>query len=214
MITQNPIVGRSKKKLAGVYARTLWGKNIIQSCPGPSTVKPTQALQDSRAAFKRVMLMANIVPTPILYNMYYAAPVGRSRRSVLASQLFTGVQRENKQVSFDLTAISELGTNQVAATVALVYTIPSKNFTIAKSQFSATQTADQSRVPCIFAISYSLAVCLPLIENTSLNGNDLVFRDVSDTLVGESVLLIPLWQINIGTSQNPNYVYGSFSKES
>lgn len=213
MITQNPITGRSRKKLAGVYARTLWGQNIIQSCPGPSNTPPTKALKDSRAAFALVMQMANMVPSQLLPYLFYTAPVGRSRRHVLSSQLYKGVLRNDKQISFDVNAINQLGTNPVATVAGLVYTIHAKSFSIPVSSFSATQLADLTRVPCIFAISYNLRVCVPFYDYTSIDGDNLVFNNISDTFLGQTVLLLPLWQINIGTTSNPIWVLGRYQAE-
>lgn len=214
MITQNPLTGRSRKKLAGVYARTLWHKNVIQSCPKPSSTPPTQALKDSRAAFALVMQMANMVPCPLLSYIFYTAPIGRSRRHVLSSQLYGGVLRNDKQISFDVNAIKQFGTNPVSSVAGLVYTIPDKSFSIPKSSFSATQIADTSRVPCIFAISYDLGVCVPFYDYTTIDGDDLIFSNISDTFLDKSVLLLPLWQINIGSASNPVWVLGRFQAES
>lgn len=214
MITQNPIVGRSRKKLAGVYARTLWGKNVIQSNPSKSSVPPTRALKDSRNAFGHIMQMANMVPKSILYNIYYNAPVGRSRRHVLSSQLFTGVQRANMEISYNLSALSMFGSNPVSTTSGLIFTVQAKNFQLAKTLFSATPIADISRVPCVFAISYELGVCVPLLDYTAVFNDELQFTNISDTFIGHAVLLLPLWQINLGTSQNPIWVFGSYAAES
>lgn len=214
MITQNPITGRSRKKLAGVYARTLWGKNVIQSCPSPSNVPATRALKDSRSAFGRVMQMANMVPKSLLYDIYYSAPVGRSRRHVLSSQLFTGVVRSNQEISYNLSAFAQLGTNRVSTNAGLLFTPSGKSFTIPKSAFPATQFADTSRVPCVFAISYELGVCVPLLDYTTLAEDELQFDNVSDTFIGHEVLLLALWQINIGTQLTPVWCYGGFSAES
>lgn len=210
MITQNPIVGRSRKKLAGVYARTLWGKNVIQSVPVKSSVPPTRALKDSRNAFGHIMQMANMVPKSILYNIYYNAPVGRSRRHVLSSQLFTGVQRANMEITYNLSALSMLGSNPVSTTSGLLFTVQAKNFQLAKDLFSTTPIADTSRVPCVFAISYELGVCVPLLDYTAISNDELQFTNVSDTFLGHEVLLLPLWQINLGTAQNQIWVFGSF----
>lgn len=210
MITQNPIVGRSRKKLAGVYARTLWGKNVIQSCPSPSSVPPSIALKDSRSAFARITAMANMVPASLLLNLYYSAPVGRSRRHVLSSQLFTGVQRTNMEISYNLSALSMFGSNPVSTTSGLLFTVQAKNFQLAKDLFSATPIADTSRVPCVFAISYELGVCVPLLDYTAVSDDELQFTTISDTFIGHEVLLLPLWQINIGTVQSPIWVFGSF----
>ena len=210
MITQNPITGRSRKKLAGVYARTLWGKNVIQSCPGKSNVPPSVALKDSRAAFARVMSMANQVNASLLSTIFYTAPVGRSRRHVLSSQLFEGVIRDNGEIRFNLEEITQLGTNRVTTNIGLIYTVPAKSFTLPKSSFPATEYADTTRVPCIFAISYELGICATWIDYTTIDGDNLSFSNISDTFIGQRVLLVGLWPTNIGTAQNPIWVYGGF----
>lgn len=213
MITQNPIIGRSRKKLAGVYARTLWGKNVLQSLPSPTKVPPTKALNESRAAFGRVTTMANMIPASLLFNICYATPVGRSRRHVVTSQLFTGVVRDGLDISFNLEAISQFGTNPVVTRSGLLFTIPAKAFTIPIADFNATQLADTSLVPCIMAMSYELRVCVPWLPYTEIDGDTLSFSNISDTFLGHEVLLLPLWQVNIGTAQNPIWVYGSFNAE-
>ena len=213
MITQNPITGRSRKKLAGVYARTLWGQNVIQSCPTHSTIPPTQALSDSRAAFKRIQLMANQVPSSLLNNIYYTAPVGRSRRHVLSSQLFAGVLRDNLAISFSVEALTQLGTNPVTTQSGTLYTVLDTSFTLPVSRFNATQLADTSRVPCVFAISYDLQLCVPLLSYTTLEDNMLAFTNLSETFLGQQMFLLALWQTNIGTSANPVWVYGRFQEE-
>lgn len=210
MITQNPIIGRARKKLSGVYARTLFGKNVIQSCPTHTNIPATKALQDSRFAFGVVSRMANAVPSFLLPSLYYTAPVGRSRRHVLASQLFTGVQRVQHVVDFNLSALSELGTNPIVTTEGLLHTVTATAFSIPVANFNVTQLADTSRVPCIMAVSYALRLCVPLLDYTELDGNALFFSNLSETFLNQSVLLLPLWQTNVGTQQNPIWVYGSF----
>lgn len=210
MITQNPITGRSRKKLAGVYARTLWGMNIIQSCPGPSKVPPSAALKSSRTTFGHVMMMANQVDAWLLTQIYYTAPVGRSRRHLLSKQLFAGVVRNNGEITYNLEAISQLGTNPVSTTIGLIYTIPAKSFTLPKSSFPYTTAADTSKQPCVFAISYDLGLCVPLLSYTELVGDDISFTNISDTFIGQRVLLLCLWQVNIGTTQTPVWQFGRF----
>lgn len=210
MITQNPITGRSRKKLAGVYARTLWGKNIIQSCPGPSKVPPSPALKSSREVFGLVMSMANQVPASLLTKIYYTAPIGRSRRHVLSSQLFAGVVRNENEITYNLEAITQLGTNPISTTAGLIYTITAKSFVLPKSSFPATNVADTSRTPCVFAISYELGLCVDLLSYTMVDGDDLKFSNISDTFINKSVLLLCLWQVNIGTVQTPVWEYGRF----
>lgn len=213
MITQNPLTGRSRKKLAGVYARTLWGQNVIQSCPGPSHTPPSQALKDSRAAFARVMQMANMVPASLLFSFYYTAPIGRSRRHVLASQLYAGIQRVDKIISYQPHNIQQLGTNPVSSTDKLQFTVPGKSFQLPKSSFPSTNIAFTDRVPCIFAVSFGLRLCVPLVDYTQIDGDNLIFSNISDSFIGHDVLLICLWQINIGTSATPIWVYGRYQSD-
>ena len=212
MITQNPIVGRSRKKLAGVYARTYCGKNIIQSLPKPTTIPPTQALRDSRAAFAVVRQMSAMFPASLLPQIYYNAPVGKTRRSVFMSQLFQGVVRDNMQISFNELAIQEIGSNPVVTSSMIPITVPGKDFSLPLYTFLATEVADTTRVPLIIALHYPLKICQSWLSYTQIDGNNLVFRNISDTLVNEVVFLICLWQTNIGSSQIPVWTFGRFAR--
>ena len=212
MITQNPIIGRSRKKLAGVYARTLWGMNIIQSLPSPSSKPPTKALRDNRSAFAVVQQMANMVPPSLLPSLYYDKPVGRSRRHLISSDINTGVVHVDKEVSFDLTAFTRLGTNPIVTSNTVIHTATDKNFTMPKAMFDATDIADTTRQPCLFALSYEAAVCVPLLDYATLDGDNIVFQNVSDTFVGLSAAYVCLWQVNVGTEQYPVWVYGSYRR--
>lgn len=210
MITQNPIIGRARKKLSGVYSCTLYGKNILRTCPGPSNKPPTAAQRSARSAFALVNQMANMVPKSILYNIYYAAPIGRNRRQFITSQLLAGCHREEGETIFDLTAITALGSNTPSTRAGLLYTIPAKVFSVPVSAFSATTAADTTKIPCVMAISYEKGVCLPLLSYTTLSEGVLLFNNISDTIVGAEVLLLALWQVNVGTSGVPVYAFGSF----
>lgn len=212
MITQNPIVGRSRKKLAGVYARTYCGKNIIQSLPKPTTIPPTQALRDSRAAFAVVRQMSAMFPASLLPQIYYNAPTGKTRRSVFMSQLFQGVVRDNMQISFNELAIHEIGSNPVVTSSMIPITVPSKDFSLPLYTFLATEVADTTRVPLIIALHYPLKICQSWLPYTQIEGNNLVFRNISDTLVNEVVFLICLWQTNMGSSQIPVWTFGRFER--
>ena len=211
MITQNPIVGRARKKLSGVYARTLYGKNIIQSCPSPSNNPPTKALADSRAAFGHVMAMANMLPKSLLYNMFYNASVGHSRRHAFSSQLMQAVQRGTDGITYDPTAIAEIGSNPVVTTTGLLYTVPGASFTIPISEFQATSIADTTAVPCVIALSYDLGLCVSLLPYTAIVDDNLSFNNISESFFGQKVFMVALWQTNIGTQQTPNMVYGRYA---
>lgn len=210
MITQNPIVGRSRKKLAGVYARTLWGMNIIQSLPAPSKVPVSPALRSSRDAFGVVARMSSQVPAQLLPSMFYTAPTGRSRRAVLTSQLMKGVIRNSSGIVLDETGITKLGTNPITSIHPLRWYDPGSSFRIPISSFGATDLADTSRVPLIFAISFDLKLCDSWLYCTSIDGNDLVFNNISETFIDKFVWLFCLWQVNIGTPTTPIWVYGSY----
>lgn len=212
MITQNPIVGRSRKKLAGVYARTLWGMNVIQSLPSKSNIPPTQALKSSRNAFAVVQQMCNMIFPIILPQLYYEKPVGRSRRHCLSSDFFTGVIRQNKEVFFDLSAFSRLGSNPVTSFQSLLFTPSEKNFSFPTTTFPATERADTTKPPCIFVLSYELATAAALTTNVTLQDDTIFINNLSDTFLNNEVLFVCLWQTNVGTVQYPNYVFGSFDK--
>ena len=213
MITQNPIIGRSRKKVGNVYARTLWGKNILQSCPTPSTNPTTKKQKANRSAFALVSSMANMFPASLLNQIYYTQPDGRSRRHVLCSQLYTAMTRNENTVTFNPSNLSELGTNRVVTNAGLLYTVPAKSFTIPVAAFPASASADTTRVPLVVAVSFELAICVDLLSYTELDGDNLVFSNISDTLLNHDILLLCLWQTDIGTTQLPNYIYGSFKLE-
>ena len=212
MITQNPIVGRSRKKLAGVYARTYCGKNIIQSLPSPSSVPPTRALINSRAAFATVRQLAAMFPASLLTQIYYSQPQGRTRRSEFMSQLFHGVVRTNGEIVYNEMEILQIGSNPLVTTTCLPVTVPDKHFSLSLASFQATEVADTSRIPLVIALDYPKRICQSWLPYTQIQGNNLAFNNISDTLVGEVVFLICLWQTNVGTQQIPIWVYGRYEK--
>ena len=210
MITQNPIIGRSRKKLGNVYSRTLWGKNILQTCPVMPCSPPTIALRASRDAFKLVQKMCHQISPSTLTQIYYAAPEGKPRRSVLMSQLLAPAIRSKKEVSFDLNLLKVLGTNRIVTEAGLIVEIMETEFSLPKEMFSATAYADTSRVPLIILVSYELGVCISLRSYTTLDGDWISFQNLSPTLIGHEVLMICLWETNIGTESNPNFIVGGY----
>lgn len=157
------------------------------------------------------MQMSNMVPKFLLYNMYYAAPVGRSRRHELSAQLFTGVQRINFEISYNLQSLASLGSNPISTTAGLVFQVPDKEFFIPTNSFNATELANTSELPCIFAISYELALCVPLLDYVAFDGDNFHFTNISDSFIGHDVLLVCLWKVNVGTAQIPVWRYGRFA---
>ena len=212
MITQNPITGRSRKKLSGVYARTLYGKNVIQSCPSRSSKPPTAALRENRSLFGLVTAMANQIPQGLLNSIYYSAPTGRSRRHVLAHQLFTGVTREDGVRSFSTGGLQELGTNTLVLLEPVILTPSDVTFNIDVADLDLTVAAHADRVPLIIAVSYTLCVCASLKSYTSLSNGVITVTPIPSTWVGQQLFLYPLFDVNVGTSNNPIYAPGSFNR--
>lgn len=128
------------------------------------------------------------------------------------SQLFQGVVRDNKQIAFNEAEIQEIGSNPIVTTSNIPITVPSKDFTLSRFTFNATESADTSRVPLIIALHYPLGICQSWLPYTQIEGSDLVFSNISDTLVNEVVFLICLWQTNMGSSQIPVWTFGRFKK--
>lgn len=211
MITQNPITGRSRNKLAGVYARTLWGKNVLQSCPTPSHTPPSPALQASRNAFGRIMRMANMIPPQLMNSIFYSAPVGRSRRHTLASQLFTGVSRNGSEITFNLDNITAIGSNTVSCNAGVLVTITDSTLQLYIPDLSATTSAITNEVPLLLAVSYEREVCYPMIDLTSIEEEYLVVQNIPSTIFNVPLMIYPLWTVNVGTLRTPVYAYGSYS---
>lgn len=210
MITQNPIVGRSKNKLAGVYARTLWGMNIIQSCPKPRTSQPTPAMQAARTSFANVMAMANQLTQGLLNELYYAAPIGRSRRHVLASQLMQAVQRNNGLVTYDPARIEQLGTNLVALTSPIAVTPTETTISINVADIATTESAIFENAPLTLALNYELCICYNLLPLSNMNNGVLTISPIPSTWIGQQFFLFPLFQVNMGTTNNPVYAFGRY----
>lgn len=157
--------------------------------------------------------MANMFPASLLNDIFYTAPVGRSRRAVFTSQIFSGVLRNDMVISFDESAIAEIGSNPIASTASVSFTASAKSFRLPKSTFSATTIADTSRVPLIIAANYQLAICVSWLPYTALDGDDIVIENISDSFIGHAVQLFCLWPVNIGTAQTPVWAFGRFKKD-
>lgn len=211
MITQNPITGRSRKKLGEVYARTLWGKNILQSCPTPSRTPPSAALRASRDAFGRVMHMANMIPQQLMNSLFYSAPVGRSRRHAIASQLFTGISRNGSEISYNLNNITALGSNTVSCKAGVLVTLSESSLQLYIPDLSATDSAITTEKPLLLAVSYEKELCYPMLDLTSIDENYLIVENIPSTIFDVPLMIYPLWLVNVGTLRTPVYAYGSFS---
>lgn len=212
MITQNPIIGRAKKKLAGVYARTLYGKNVIQTCPPSTKGHQTENQLAVCKTFGSLSQLSNQVTASLLNSLYYAAPVGRSRRGQWCKDLATGLSRTAQGWTFDPSAIQILGGNQKVSEEPYILTPNETHFEIDISSLSAVGNAITSDVPCLILICPSKNICISLLPYTTLNDNVLEVHPISTTLVGNECYVFPLWRINLGTQANPIFAYGSYQK--
>lgn len=211
MITQNPIIGRARKKVSGIYARTLYGKNILQSCPTPSNKPPTPAQLENRKMFSAITQMASMLPDTLLNQIYYTAPVGRSRRQMLAKQLFTGVSRESGYPVFDAESISEIGTNPVVSDQPMVVTFTQTSSSLLLDEVPRLPTAIVDEVPLIIACEPSIFLFSSLLPYTTISGNNLVLSNLSESFLNNTLVLFFLWKTDISQTSTPNIVFGSYS---
>ena len=212
MITQNPIIGRARKKVAGIYARTLYGKNVLQSCPPPTKGKQTANQVAVCSAFGKLSRLANQVDASLLTYIYYAAPQGRSRRAQWCRDLAPGVCKGQDGWQYDPALIEVLGSNPQVTDQWMEITPNSTSIEIELQVLSAIGNADQSEKPCLILICPSDNICISLLPYTVLNDDVLNIQPLSTTLLGKLCYIFPLWQVNVGTMANPIMAYGSYKR--
>lgn len=212
MITQNPIIGKARKKVAGVYARTFYGKNVVQSCPPSRRGKQTPAEMAASRAFSTVALLSNQVSASLLNSIYYAPPSGRSRRSQWMKDLAKGSTKDEGSWTFDPSLIQKLGGNPKVTESALNVVVDATRVEIPLTALSAVGNAVTTEKPCLILIDVVDKICIDLLSYTTLTNGKIVLENLSQTLLGKECWLFPLWQVNVGTQQNPIYAYGRFEK--
>lgn len=212
MITQNPITGKARKKLGGVYARTLYGKNVLQSCPPSRKGKQTAAEVEASRGFGFVSLLSAQISASMLNQIYYASPSGRNRRHQWCKDLMTGRFKDGDKWEYNPDLIRKLGGNPKVSESGISLTPASTEVVIPLSSFSAVNNAITTEPPCIILICVEECICISLLDYTSIVGENIVLQNLSSTIVGKECWLFPLWQTNIGTQQNPIICYGRFEK--
>lgn len=212
MITQNPIIGRSRKKIGNVYARTLYGMNIIQSCPKPSTKPMSPKRLACQTAFRFVSKMANQLPQKLLNDLFYAAPIGKSRRNALTSQLMQAIVRDGTEISYNPNLIAALGGNPIALRTPVEHVVSERTFTISVDDLQVTPVAQISMLPCVIALSYDLRVAYNLLPLTAIENNIITIGPVPSSWLGNSFFLFPLFPVNVGSKANPIFTFGRFDK--
>ena len=212
MITQNPITGKARKKLGALYARTLYGKNVIQQCPQSRKGKQTAAEMEASHGFGFVSLLSAQISASILNQIYYAPPTGRNRRQQWCKDLMTGRFKVEDKWDYNPNLIRKLGGNPKVSESAISLTPDSTQVVIPLSSFSAVNNAITTEPPCIILICVDACICISLLDYTTLEGTNIFLRNLSTTLINKECWLFPLWQTNIGTQQNPIICYGRFEK--
>lgn len=210
MITQNPIIGRAKNKLGGVYARTLYGKNVLQTCPPSRKGKQTQAEIAASKAFGKLSQLSNQVSISLLNSIYYEAPQGRSRRAEWCKQLGKGLKKTQNGWSFDPSQITALGSNQKVSEEAYNLIVASTEIHIDFSTLSLVGSAIPTEVPCLILICPSENICISLLDYTKIVNETLIITPLSTTILNKECWIFPLWAVNEGTQKNPTLAYGSF----
>lgn len=212
MITQNPIIGRARKKLGGVYSRTLYGKNVVQACPPPKkgTFAPSQI--NSQNIFGAMSLLSNQVPASLLNNIFYQAPIGRSRRAEWMFQLMQAVTKEESTYDFIPTNLPRLGGNAAVTDAPIIITPTQNQLRFSVAETSHLPIADVTKTPCLILICKDTNQCITLLPWTSITEDEIVLENLSPTYLGQECCIFVLWQYNAGTNQNPIYIYGSYVK--
>lgn len=211
MITQNPIIGRARKKLGGVYCRTLYGKNVIQACPPPKAGSLAPSQIESSRIFGYISRLSNQVSPSLLNNLFYTAPIGRSRRAEWMQQLSQGKEKQENGWDYNPSLITRLGGNEAVTAEPMNMTPTQNQLRISVAEFSSIGRADQSKTPCIILICKETQQCISLLSWTSMGEEQIVLQNLSPTYLGKECYLYCLWQYNQGTQQNPIWVYGSYN---
>lgn len=212
MLTQNPIIGRAKNKLGNIYARTLYGKNVIQTCP-PSTKgkqKPNQIAASNR--FGWLSRLSNQVSASLLNQIYYSAPIGRSRRMQWMKDLTTGMMNTGDSWQFLPQNIVSLGSNLKVSETAFSCVLDSTQLEIPIEDLSAVGSAITTETPLLILICPEADICISLFPYTTLENEQISLNNLSTTLIGKESYIFPLWKTNIGTQATPIITFGRYEK--
>lgn len=212
MITQNPVIGRARKKLGNIYARTMYGKNILQTCPPSTKGHQTIGQVACNKAFGSLSQMSNQVSASLLTSLYYEAPQGRSRRGQWCKDLGSGMVKNQNTWEFSPELITQLGSNPKVSETSLATLVTSNQLRINIDELSHVGNAILNEKPCLILIQPETNICISMLDFTTLDGQDLILQNISQTIIGKTCWIFPLWLVNIGTIRNPIYQYGSFVK--
>lgn len=212
MITQNPITGRARKKLGNVYARTLYGKNVLQTCPPPRKGKETIQQKKAMSIFAQVSQMSNQVSASLLNQIYYSAPIGRNRRQQFNKDLSTGEIKVDGEWTFSPEQIQRIGSNPIVTTEGKSFTLASTQLVIPISEISVTQSAIVNETPLILLICPQKNCCLSMLQYTELQQDIIRLTNIPSYLMNQDVFLMFLWKANVGTEANPILTFGRYER--
>lgn len=212
MITQNPIIGKARKKLAGIYSRTQYGKNVVQTCPPPTKGKQTKGQQAVCSAFGRLSSLSNQVSASLLNYIFYQAPNGHSRRAEWNQELSAGMIKVDEEWIFDPSLISQLGTNPKVSESPIILTPTQSQLQINIEQLSHVNNAILEEKPCLILVCAATNQCISLLDNTTLENQTLNIENLSPTYLQKICYIFPLWRVNVGTTKNPIIAFGRFEK--
>ena len=144
-----------------------------------------------QTAFRYVTEMANQLPASLLNNLFYSAPVGKSRRSVLISQLMKAVVRNDTEINYNAQLVSALGGNPIALKTPNIVQFTDTNITIQVDDVDVTPVAEISMLPCVIALSYDLHVVYNLLPLSSIENGTVSIGPVPSNWVGNEFYLYP-----------------------
>ena len=212
MITQNSLIGHAKQKLGNVYARTMYGKNILQSCPVYSSTIATDNQKNVRSLFKAVSNMANVLTPSQLNQIYYYSPTGCNRRMLHNKQLQTMLQGKGTERAYDCDNLQKIGTNSVVTNKLYEIAVSTNEITIPISTIQHSESAILDQKPIAIAIDVETPLLYEFSNKISIENGNLIISELGEQYQNRTYKIAFLWKINIGTAQNPIIVNGAFEQ--
>lgn len=210
MITQNSLIGHAKQKLGGVYARTMYGKNILQSCPVYSSTKATDNQKNVRTLFKAVSNMANVLTPSQLNQIYYYSPSGCNRRMLHNKQLQTILQGQGTERAYNCDNLLKIGTNSVVTNELFELAVSTNEITIPISTIQHFDNAILNQNPIAIAFDVETPILYDFSNKISIDNENIIISELGELYQNHTYKIAFLWKINIGTTQMPIIVNGAF----
>lgn len=213
MITQNPLTGRAKKKLGNTYARTLYGKNVIQTCPIFGKVNTTPQLQANRAAFNAVNRFSQEFTAQELNRLYYAKPANTNRRMALNKHLQTIFPNSVNGRYFNVEALQRLGSNgkKIDSFYNAYFTTSEQR--LKKYNLPQFSGALLDELPLLVALCESSKTLVNLSRCAYIDDDTIVLNNIPETLLKTPVSLLCLWQFCPEATNPAARAFASYQKQ-